>query len=78
MRAACTRLGLPRLPLVQLHWDDFASPGYVAVAAALADLQRRGLVGAWGVCNWDVPRLLQLIDAGLTPATNQVKGVGAV
>lgn len=72
VRAACTRLGLPRLPLVQLHWDDWGSKGYVDVALHLADLQRRGLVGAVGVCNWDVPRLLELIDAGVTPVTNQV------
>jgi diketogulonate reductase-like aldo/keto reductase len=72
VRAACARLGLARLPLVQLHWDDFRSPGYVDAARHLADCQRRGLIGAWGVCNWDLPRLLELIDAGLTPATNQV------
>lgn len=72
VRAAATRLGLSRLPLVQLHWDDWGAPGYVDVALHLADLQRRGLVGAVGVCNWDVPRLLDLIDAGVTPATNQV------
>jgi aryl-alcohol dehydrogenase-like predicted oxidoreductase len=74
VRAACTRLGLPRLPLVQLHWDDFGAPGYLEVARHLADLQRRGLLAAWGVCNWDVPRLLELVEAGLTPATNQVGG----
>lgn len=72
VRAACTRLGLARLPLVQLHWDDWGARGYVDVALHLADLQRRGLVGAVGVCNWDVPRLLELIDAGVTPVTNQV------
>lgn len=72
MRAACTRLGVARLPLVQLHWDDWGAPGYVDVARHLSDLQRRGLVGAVGVCNWDVPRLLELIRAGVTPVTNQV------
>ncbi|KIZ06733.1 aldo/keto reductase [Monoraphidium neglectum] len=72
VRAACTRLGVARLPLVQLHWDNWGARGYVDAARHLADLQRRGLVGAVGVCNWDVPRLLELIDAGVTPATNQV------
>lgn len=72
MRAACTRLGLARLPLVQLHWDDWGAPGYVDVALHLADLKRRGLVAAVGVCNWDVPRLLELIKAGVTPVSNQV------
>jgi hypothetical protein len=61
---------------VQLHWDDWGTPGYVEVARHLADLQRRGLVGAVGVCNWDVPRLLELIQAGVTPATNQVGARG--
>jgi len=60
---------------VQLHWDDYSSPGYVEVAGHLQELQRRGLVTAWGVCNWDVPRLLELIEAGVKPATNQVRAV---
>jgi hypothetical protein len=72
VRAACTRLGVERLPLLQLHWEDFRYPGYIEVAQRLVELQKGGLIQHFGVANFDVPHLVRLAEAGITPVTNQV------
>jgi diketogulonate reductase-like aldo/keto reductase len=73
VRAALTRLGLSSLPLLQLHWEDFRAKGYLDVARHLMDMKERGLIQHFGVANWDVPRLVQLKDQGITPVSNQVR-----
>ncbi|MEW5305633.1 MAG: hypothetical protein WDW36_008161 [Sanguina aurantia] len=73
VRAALVKTGAGHLDLVQLHWDDFREPRYLDAALWLTELQRRGMVRAIGVTNFDVPRLLQLLDAGVPVASNQVQ-----
>jgi hypothetical protein len=62
-----------RLPLLQLHWEDFRYPGYLEVAQRLVELQKGGLIQHFGVANFDVPHLVRLAEAGITPVTNQVR-----
>jgi aryl-alcohol dehydrogenase-like predicted oxidoreductase len=59
------RLGLERLDLVQFHWWDYAVPGYVEAALQLASLKRKGKIANIGVTNFDVPRLTEILDAGV-------------
>lgn len=78
------RLGVTKLDLVQLHWEPsleigprrgLASktpPGFVAAAQVLQQLAAEGVVGGVGVSNFDVPMLMALLDAGVTPVSNQV------
>src|SRR5215510_6620340 len=40
------RVGVERLDLVQLHWWDFAVPGYVEAASWLDELRRAGKIRA--------------------------------
>lgn len=68
---ACERslqaLGTDRIDLYLLHW-----PGPFPLAetvAAFEELVERGLIGAWGVSNFDVDELAQLPR---TPLVNQV------
>ncbi|MHC5002323.1 MAG: aldo/keto reductase [Planctomycetota bacterium] len=67
------RLGVERLDLVQLHWWDDAIRGYVEAAGWLADLQRAGKIRLLGATNFDVPRLREIVEAGIPVAAHQVQ-----
>jgi aryl-alcohol dehydrogenase-like predicted oxidoreductase len=59
------RLKMERLDLVQFHWWDYAVPGYVEIAQALSRLRDKGKIANIGVTNFDVPRLTEILDAGV-------------
>src|SRR3569833_340713 len=59
------RLHTDRLDLVQFHWWDYSVPRYVEAAAALDRLRARGKIAHIGVTNFDVPHLMELLDAGI-------------
>jgi len=67
------RLGVERLDLVQLHWWDFGIPGHVEAAHWLARLRRAGKIRLIGLTNADVPRLREVVEAGVPIASNQVQ-----
>jgi aryl-alcohol dehydrogenase-like predicted oxidoreductase len=67
------RLGVQRLDLVQFHWWDYDTPGYVEVALYLGDLQEAGKIKHVGVTNFDVPHLEEILAAGVPVASNQVQ-----
>jgi aryl-alcohol dehydrogenase-like predicted oxidoreductase len=67
------RLGVERLDLVQFHWWDFATPRYVETALELERLRVAGKIAHVGVTNFDVPRLGELLAAGVRVLTNQVQ-----
>lgn len=67
------RLQTERLDLVQLHWWDYAVPGCVAAAQALAQLQREGLIAHLGGTNFDTPSTAALLDAGVPMVSMQVQ-----
>ncbi|KAF5840986.1 NADP-dependent oxidoreductase domain-containing protein [Dunaliella salina] len=87
IRRSMARLGVSSLDLVQLHWENFEqqksevrSPrgsrkvaGSVDAAKWMADLQGRGLIKGLGLTNFDVPHLLQIVDAGVEVASHQVQ-----
>ena len=67
------RLGVERLDLVQFMWWDYSIYRYVEVATWLDDLRRDGKIHLLGVTNFDVPRLKEIVDAGVAPVVNQVQ-----
>jgi aryl-alcohol dehydrogenase-like predicted oxidoreductase len=67
------RLGTERLDLVQFHWWDYAVPGYVEAAVELAGLRDKGKIANIGVTNFDVPRLTEILDAGVPVVTLQTQ-----
>ncbi len=67
------RLGVERLDLVQLHWWDYAVPRYVEVALQLARLRAKGKIAHLGVTNFDVPRLAELVAAGVPLLAHQLQ-----
>lgn len=67
------RLGVERLDLVQLHWWDYAVPGYVDAAGWLDDLRRAGKLRCVGATNFDARHLAEILDAGVPVVSNQVQ-----
>ncbi len=59
------RLGVERLDLVQFHWWDYDVPGYVEAALQLSKLKDKGKIAHIGATNFDVPRLREILDAGV-------------
>lgn len=67
------RLGVERLDLVQFHWWDFNTPGYVEAALHLTELQQAGKIRNIGVTNFDGKHLKELVEAGVKIVSNQVQ-----
>ncbi len=67
------RLGVERLDLVQFHWWDYATPGYVEALANLQAIQKAGKIREIGVTNFDVAHLEEILQAGITIVSNQVQ-----
>lgn len=67
------RLGVDRLDLVQFHWWDYGVPGYVEAAGWLDELRRAGKIRLLGATNFDVPRLAEILGAGIGMVSNQVQ-----
>ena len=67
------RLGTEALDLVQLHWWDFATPGWVEAAGWLDDLRKAGKLRHIGVTNFDAEHLRPICDAGVPVVSNQVQ-----
>jgi aryl-alcohol dehydrogenase-like predicted oxidoreductase len=67
------RLHTERLNLVQFHWWDYAVPRYVEAAMTLERLRLKGKIAHIGVTNFDVPRLMELLDAGVPVVAHQLQ-----
>lgn len=67
------RLGVDTLDLVQLHWWDYAVPGWLDAAAHLHDLARAGKIAQLGLTNFDVPRVRAMLEAGIPIVSHQVQ-----
>lgn len=67
------RLGVERLDLVQFHWWDYGIPGYVEAASHLDALRKAGKIRHIAVTNFDVPHLVEILEAGVPVVSNQVQ-----
>lgn len=67
------RLGVEQLQLAQFHWWDYSVPRYVEIALELERLRQAGKIAHVGVSNFDVPRLTELVNAGVQIATQQIQ-----
>lgn len=70
LEASLYRLNTDRLDLYLYHWRGHhrLEETVEALQAAVDD----GLIGAWGVSNFDPADMDDLADLGVTPATNQI------
>ncbi len=67
------RLHLDTLDVVQFHWWDYSIRGYVEAAMMLDRLRVKGKIARIGVTNFDLPHLLELLDAGVPIVAHQLQ-----
>jgi aryl-alcohol dehydrogenase-like predicted oxidoreductase len=67
------RLGVEQLDLVQFHWWDYQFPKYLETALHLSELQKAGKIRFVGVTNFNAGKVQEMLDAGVTIASNQVQ-----
>jgi aryl-alcohol dehydrogenase-like predicted oxidoreductase len=67
------RLRMERLDVVQFHWWDFATPGYVETALELERLRQQGKIANVSVTNFDVAHLAEIVAAGVPVFSHQVQ-----
>mmetsp|Transcript_51960 Transcript_51960/g.62485 ORF Transcript_51960/g.62485 Transcript_51960/m.62485 type:complete len:470 (+) Transcript_51960:153-1562(+) len=70
---SCERLKVDKLPLVQYFWSNYDIKKYVDVGLMLTELKEEGLIREIGATNFDLPRLKELITAGVPIASHQVQ-----
>jgi len=67
---SCRRLGLDRIDLYLLHWRG--EHALADTAAAMHALQQAGRIGHWGVSNFDLDDMAELMVVAPDCAANQV------
>jgi len=67
------RLKVERLDLVQFHWWDYEIAGCVQAMQWLQELQQAGKIAHIGTTNFNVPRLREVLEAGVTILSNQLQ-----
>ena len=67
------RLGVRKLDLVQMYWNDYGQKGYVDAALYLTDAKAAGKIGAVGLTNFDTKRMAEMVDAGAEISSNQIQ-----
>ena len=70
---SCVNLKTDTLDCVQFYWHDYNNKNYVDAALHLAELHSKGKIKALGVTNFDVPRLAEMVDAGVPIVENQIQ-----
>ncbi len=70
---SCARLGRERLDLVQFHWWDYLSPGWLETAGWLRELQQAGRIDLLGGTNFDTAHVAAMLQAGVRLASMQVQ-----
>ncbi len=67
------RLGVSQVDLVQFHWWRYEAHHYLAALEELFLLKEKGLIREVGITNFDLPRLIEMVDAGFKPASIQLQ-----
>lgn len=67
------RLRLERLPMVQFHWWDYNTPGWLDVLGYLVRLKEQGRIDQISITNFSARRTRELLDAGFPIASTQVQ-----
>ena len=68
-----SRMGVPRLDLLQFHWWDYADKSYLDALSHLADLQSEGKIRHLALTNFDTERLTAITRRGIRVVSNQVQ-----
>ncbi len=69
---ARSRLGVPRIDLLQFHAWSYADPAWLDALLWLDELRREGLVHHLGLTNFDTAHLRIVLSTGIPVVSNQV------
>ncbi|AMW03878.1 aldo/keto reductase [Gemmatimonas phototrophica] len=67
------RLGVDTLDLVQFHWWDYNTPGWLEAAVHLDAMRREGKIRHLGLTNFDTPHVRSMREAGVALVSHQVQ-----
>ncbi|MEM9775446.1 MAG: aldo/keto reductase [Chloroflexota bacterium] len=67
------RLRLPKLHLVQVHWWDYAIPGYLDALHVLKELQQAGKIENISVTNFDGAHIQEICESGIDLVSAQIQ-----
>ena len=67
------RLGVERLDLVQFHWWDYATSGWLEAAHWLNDLRGAGKIRHVGGTNFDTKHMTAIVDSGVPLLSMQLQ-----
>jgi len=67
------RLGVDKIDMVQMYWNEYNQRGYVDAALFLTDLKHKGVIDAVSLTNFDTQRMKEMLDAGAEISTNQIQ-----
>ena len=67
------RLGAERLDLAQLHWWDYAVPGWLDAARWLDELRQAGKIRHVGCTNFDTGHMTAIVDSGVPLLSMQLQ-----
>ncbi|MFC0421068.1 aldo/keto reductase [Glutamicibacter ardleyensis] len=73
LQNSLNRLGLDYLDLFLIHWPNPEQGTFVQAFTEMQKLVDEGVIRAAGVSNFKPAQLQVLLDAGLTPAVNQIQ-----
>lgn len=67
------RMAVESIDLVQFHWWDYANPAWLDALVHLSELRDAGKVRNVGLTNFDTDHMQDMVDAGISIASNQVQ-----
>lgn len=73
IRRSCKKMQVSTLDMVQFHWWDYSTPGYLDALMHLTDLKEEGKIRTIALTNFDTRRLQEILENGIPIASNQVQ-----
>jgi aryl-alcohol dehydrogenase-like predicted oxidoreductase len=73
VRVSLARMKVETIDLLQFHWWDYASDGYLEALKNLADLRDEGRIRHLALTNFDTTRVREISEHGIKIVANQVQ-----
>ncbi|MGM0432850.1 MAG: aldo/keto reductase [Spirochaetota bacterium] len=67
------RIGVEQLDMVQFHWWEYDTPGYLEALGVLQEMKAEGKISQVSLTNFDTERLKEIVHAGISISTMQAQ-----
>lgn len=68
-----SRLGVEQLDMVQFHWWEYDTPGYLEALGVLQEMKDEGKISQVSLTNFDTRRMREIVDSGISISTMQAQ-----